>query len=224
MQFNDDTRENTLSELTKVISREEIEGFMREFVNLQQLYNSGIKEIKTKLEILDDEFRVRFDHNPVHHIEYRLKSPKSIVEKLQRKGCPVSIQSVRENLYDVAGVRVICNYIDDIYKIVDFLSMQDDIHVVRIRDYIKEPKKNGYRSLHMVVNIPVFLSTGKESVNVEIQIRTIAMDFWASLEHQLKYKSSAQSGEKVKKLLTECADEINEVDRKMQDIYKELFE
>ena len=168
MQFNDDTKQNALSEIAKAVGREEVEGFMREFMFLQQLYNSGIKEIKTKLEILDDEFSVRYDHNPVHHIEYRLKSPKSIIEKLQRKNHPVSVASVRENLYDVAGVRVICNYIDDIYKIVDFLTLQDDIEVVRIRDYIKNPKENGYRSLHMVVKIPVFLSTGKESVNVEI--------------------------------------------------------
>ena len=142
--------------------------------------------MRTKLEVLDDEFRVKFDHNPIHHMEYRLKSPHSMVEKLRRRGLPVTIPSIRENLHDVAGVRVICNYIDDIYRIADLLVKQDDITLLCTKDYIANPKPNGYRSLHLVIEIPIFLSEQRLLMPVEVQIRTIAMDFWASLEHQLK--------------------------------------
>jgi len=192
------------------------------FFALQQLYNSAIKEIKTKLEILDEEFQVKFDHNPIHHMEYRLKTPQSIVDKLVRKNFDVSAASIRQNLTDVAGVRVICNYIDDINHIADLLTQQDDITLIRRRDYIAEPKPNGYRSLHLIVTVPVFLAETTEKVPVEIQIRTTAMDFWASLEHGLKYKAEDKISEELRRRLKDCAESITRLDAEMQSIYKEI--
>ena len=178
-----------------------------DFIAMRQLYGAAIKEIRTKLEILDDEFHVKFDHNPIHHMEYRLKSPKSIADKLRKKQLEFNMESVRENLTDIAGVRVICNYLDDIYHIARLLVKQDDITLVRTRDYIKNPKPNGYRSLHLVVRVPVFLAESTEYVPVEVQIRTIAMDFWASLEHQLKYKSDVQPSPELYEELYKCAED-----------------
>ena len=195
---------------------------IRKFFAIQQLYNSAIKEIKTKLEILDEEFQVKFDHNPIHHMEYRLKSPKSIVEKLEKRNCEISTASIRQNLTDVAGVRVICNYIDDINRIADLLTQQDDITLIRRSDYIARPKANGYRSLHLVVTVPVFLAETTENVPVEIQIRTIAMDFWASLEHELKYKAEDKISEELRRRLKESAESIARLDAEMQSIYKEI--
>ena len=195
---------------------------IRKFFAIQQLYNSAIKEIKTKLEILDEEFQVKFDHNPIHHMEYRLKSPKSIVEKLEKKNCEISTASIKQNLTDVAGVRVICNYIDDINRIADLLTQQDDITLIRRSDYIARPKANGYRSLHLVVTVPVFLAETTEKVPVEIQIRTIAMDFWASLEHELKYKAEDKISEELRRRLKESAESIARLDAEMQSIYKEI--
>ena len=195
---------------------------MKKFFALQQLYNSAIKEIKTKLEILDEEFQVKFDHNPIHHMEYRLKSPQSIVDKLERKNFEVSTSSIKQNLTDVAGVRVICNYIDDINHIADLLIQQDDITLIRRRDYIAQPKPNGYRSLHLIVTVPVFLAETTEKVPVEIQIRTIAMDFWASLEHELKYKAQDKISEEVRRRLKDSAESIASLDVEMQSIYKEI--
>ena len=198
----------------------------RDYVEMVQLYNSAIREISTKLEILDSEFSVRYDHNPIHHIDSRLKSLPSIIEKLQRKGAPVSIESAKEHLLDIAGVRVICNYIDDSYRIAEMLSTQDDIVVLRRTDYIENPKENGYRSLHLVVSVPVFLSSGSVPVPVEVQIRTIAMDFWASLEHQIRYKSESEipDDDALRAELTRCAEESAALDRRMQDIYRRLKE
>ena len=207
---------------TGVNSLENVFENIKDFIVQQQLYSAAIKEIKTKLEILDEEFRVKHDHNPIHHIEYRLKTPKSIIEKLQRKNLEISVSSIWENLMDVAGVRVICNYIDDINRIADLLIRQDDITLIRKRDYIANPKENGYRSLHLIVSVPVFLSEETVRVPVEIQIRTIAMDFWASLEHQLKYKSKDEISEELRQRLKKCADSIAELYLEMQAIYKEI--
>ena len=195
---------------------------LEDFMNMRQVYGAAIKEVRTKLEILDEEFSVQYDHNPIHHIEYRLKRPASIADKLIKKGKEVSTASMRENLTDVAGVRVICNYIEDIYRIADLLVNQNDITLVRTRDYIAHPKENGYRSLHLIVKIPVFLSRGVELVPVEIQIRTIAMDFWASLEHQLRYKTRTRVPERLRTQLSECADAIADLDQRMQDIYRQI--
>jgi len=197
---------------------------MFRFIELEHLYESAIREVTTKLEILDSEFRTKFSYNPIHHIEDRLKSPQSIMEKLRRKGVPFNVDAARTNLNDIAGVRVICNYIEDIYTVADLLTAQDDVKLVSRKDYIKDPKPNGYRSLHLVIETPVYLSDKKEQVHVEVQIRTIAMDFWASLEHELKYKTDTEVSADLAAQLKECAETIAATDVKMQQIYKTLKE
>lgn len=195
---------------------------LQEYQAMRQLYNGAIREITTKLENLDDEFSTRYAHNPIHHMESRLKSLKSIVGKLHRKGLPLTLASAQAELYDIAGVRVICNYIDDIYDLANMLCGQADVEVLQRRDYIQKPKPNGYRSLHITVRIPVFLSTGSVGVPVEIQIRTIAMDFWASLEHQLRYKAEHTVPSTLRAQLKACAEESAALDLRMQAIYRQL--
>ncbi len=197
----------------------DLEKTMRRFAERMQMYRAGIKEIRTKLEILDEEFQTKYSYNPIHHIESRLKSAQSIVKKVKSKGLPVSVESMAANITDIAGIRVICNYIDDIYRVADLLTSQDDVKLVRVRDYIKNPKPSGYKSLHLIVEIPIFLSTGPVPIPVEIQIRTIAMDFWASLEHKLKYKTHNDVSPDLRERLKVCADEISALDCEMQDIH-----
>ena len=201
---------------------EEITDTLQEFLTLQQVYDAGIKEVRTKLEILDDEFRVKHDHNPIHHMEYRLKSVKSILGKLEKRGLEVSLESIVINLTDIAGVRVICNYVSDVYKIADLLIKQSDIKLIKKKDYIKHPKENGYRSLHLVVEIPILLAEKVQPIPVEIQIRNIAMDFWASLEHHLRYKADNEVPDGVRDELIDCAKTISHLDYKMQGIHEEL--
>lgn len=189
------------------------------FMELQHLYDSAIKNVKTQLSIFDDEFRIKFQRNPIHSMESRLKSPQSIVGKLQKKGLPITIQSAKKHLNDIAGMRVICYYINDIYTIVDLILMHDDYQVINVKDYIRNPKPSGYRSFHMSIKVPVYLANGKEYVPVEIQIRTIAMDFWASVEHQLKYKTNSSITTDISNQLKECAEIIAQTDLRMQDIY-----
>ncbi len=207
----------------------DVEKFVEQFygfIQLNHLYESAIKEIETKLDIIDSEFQTNFERNPIHSVSSRVKSPESIAQKLMKKGIPITAESIISHLHDIAGVRVICHYINDIYAVSHLLSMHDDIHILQIKDYIKDPKPSGYRSLHLIVTVPVFLSSGKKPVPVEIQIRTIAMDFWASLEHQLHYKNnqhlSAEDAEKLALELQECAKTINETDMKMEAIYRKL--
>lgn len=218
---------NELEPVTQLIPMESQQMIMDQiyaFMELDHLYESAIHEVKTKLEILDSEFKTKYDYNPIHHIEDRLKSPQSIMEKLQRKGMSFSSENARSALNDIAGVRVICNYIEDIYAVAQFLTKQDDVTLIKTKDYIKNPKPNGYRSLHLVIETPVYLSDGKEIVNVEVQIRTIAMDFWASLEHQLKYKTDSIVSAELAEQLKDCAEVIAETDLKMQGIYQALKE
>lgn len=200
----------------------DINGNLKEFFLQQQIYRAAIKEIQTKLEILDEEFHVKYDHNPIHHMEYRLKSPQSIAGKMRKKGLAITAENIRKNLTDIAGVRVICNYLNDIDRIANLLLRQDDITLIRKNDYIGNPKKNGYRSLHLIVLVPIFLAERTESVPVEIQIRTIAMDFWASLEHQLKYKGHNDMSENLHERLKYCAESISRLDEEMQMIYNEI--
>ncbi len=203
---------------------EEFTEIKKGFSVQQQLYQAAIKEIRTKLEILDEEFQVKYDHNPIHHIESRLKSIESIVKKLEKKGFEISIDSIVNNLSDVAGVRVICNYKDDVESIAKFLINQDDITFIKQRDYISNPKENGYRSLHLIIAIPIFLYESTELVRVEVQIRTIAMDFWASLEHKLKYKKENEVSNNLYHRLQRCAINLAALDEEMQDIYRVINE
>ena len=207
---------------TALVPNTDITDTLQEFMALQQLYDAGIKEVRTKLEILDDEFKIKHDHNPIHHMEYRLKSVNSILGKLEKRGLEVSLDSIVTNLTDIAGVRVICNYVSDVYKIADLLIKQSDIKLIAKKDYIKHPKENVYRSLHLVVEVPIFLAEKVQPTTVEIQIRTIAMDFWASLEHHLRYKADNEVPDGVRDELIECAKTISNLDYKMQGIHEEL--
>ena len=197
------------------------------FSNLMMMYSCAIREIKTKLEVLDDEFSVRYKRNPISSIQTRVKKPLSIYKKLQKYGLGVSEENIINGLSDVAGVRVICSFIEDIYMIAALLANQDDITVLKVKDYIKAPKANGYRSYHMIVEIPVFFSKGKTLMKVEIQIRTIAMDFWASLEHQLRYKKDIEDvecHEEISRKLFACAETIARTDKEMQEIKRMIGE
>ena len=216
-----------LQPVTRIIpanTQEQVMELLYEFIGMEHLYESAIREVKTKLEILDGEFKSKYDYNPIHHIEDRLKSPQSILEKLRRKGYPFTCDAARSELNDIAGVRVICNYIEDIYTVANLLTMQDDVELIVRKDYIENPKPNGYRSLHLVIKTPVYLSDRKEMVNVEVQIRTIAMDFWASLEHELKYKTDTEVSAELAQQLKQCAETIADTDKQMQQIYKTLKE
>lgn len=185
--------------------------------SLFKKYDAAIKEMKTRFEILDADLEYRFNRNPIHHMESRLKTPKSVFEKLQRYEVPITLQSVEEHILDVAGMRVIVSYIDDVYAMVKVLSMQDDLKIVKVKDYIKNPKPNGYRSLHVIVKVPVYFLDRKQYVPVEIQFRTVAMDFWASLEHTLKYKQDVQlEGIDMFDELKNCSEIIEDVERRMQ--------
>lgn len=202
-------------------SNETIQMFEK-FNQIMCWYGCAIREVRTKLEVLNDEFQSTTARNPIDNIKSRIKKPLSIYEKLQRRGFPVTMDSILTNMHDVAGIRVICPFIDDIYTVADMLIAQDDITLIQRKDYIKNPKENGYRSLHLVVEVPIFLSTGKQMIKVEVQIRTIAMNFWASLEHQIHYKKSQEDVEDVVSQLTDCANVIYETDMKMQEIRKQL--
>ena len=196
---------------------------IEEFMAMRFRFQSAMREVRTKLEILDDEFSMRHSRNPIHHMESRIKSPHSIIQKLRRKGLPPTTQAAMENLQDIAGIRVVCAYLNDTYAIAELLGKQDDLRIVRVRDYIKEPKPNGYRSLHVIVEVPVFLSTGKEVLPVEVQIRTIAMDFWASLEHQLRYKETSSVPETLNQQLYGAAERIAALDGEMQHIHDQML-
>lgn len=191
------------------------------FNDLMMMYRCAIREIRTKFEVLDDEFSVEYKRNPISFIKSRIKRPESIYRKLQKQGYEFTPENIQTKLHDVAGVRVVCSFIDDIYSIADLLASQDDITVIEIRDYIKNPKPNGYRSYHMIVDIPVFFSKGKTPMRAEIQIRTIGMDFWATLEHQLRYKKGIEEMEgyeTISHALFDCAQTVMHMDSEMQKI------
>ncbi|MFR1596404.1 MAG: GTP pyrophosphokinase family protein [Coprobacillus cateniformis] len=208
-------KKNILNQVVKNPILENVNSLLR----MEQLYEAGIKEIRTKLEILDSEFKVKYDHNPIHHIESRLKKPESIIKKAIDKDVTLTEKEIMRHIHDIAGIRVICNYIDDVYVVAQLLINQDDIKLIKIKDYIQNPKDNGYRSLHLVLEVPIFLAEGVQPIHVEVQLRTIAMDFWASLEHKLKYKTDNNVPEDIKKELIQCAMSISELDYKMQSIH-----
>lgn len=225
---------NPNSELSQfaVNSPDEVEvpdkllGQARQFQEAMMKYSCAIREVKTKLEVLNDELSVKNQRNPIEMIKARVKRPLSIMEKLKRRELPVNIESMVANLDDIAGIRVICSFIDDIYEISRMLARQDDVKIIAIKDYIRCPKVNGYRSYHMIIEVPVFFSDCKQFIRVEVQIRTIAMDFWASLDHQLKYKKQlddVDAGE-ISMELKKCAEIIAETDWKMLDIRQRIEE
>ena len=195
---------------------------LKKFRELMVRYDCAIREVRTKFEVLNEELSFRTSRNPIESISSRIKTPESIADKLIRNGKPVTINSIIENLNDVAGIRVICSFIDDIYRVADMLAKQDDITVIEIKDYIRKPKLNGYRSYHMIVEVPVFFSDSKVFTRVEIQLRTVAMDFWASLENRMKYKKSEADRPDIAAELKSCAEVIAATDSRMQGIRKRI--
>ena len=193
-----------------------------DFLVMQNLYDAAVRQLTLKFNILNSEFNVLYARNPIHHIDGRVKSQSSIVAKLIKR-LPLSIESARKNINDIAGVRVVCSYIDDVYRVGEMLARQTDVEIVKKQDYIQTPNYNGYRSLHMDIKVPVYLSDRTEYVVAEIQLRTIAMDFWASLEHDIRYKvDKTKLPEGINEEMFECAGKIAEIDRQMQDMYQRI--
>lgn len=186
------------------------------------VYSSALKEIGTKLEILNDEFQHVHRYNPIEHIKSRIKTSESIVKKLKKHGYESTIDNMIKYVNDIAGIRIICSFTTDIYRIAEMLERQSDINIIYVKDYIKNPKASGYKSYHMIVSIPIYLSEKKVEAKVEIQIRTVAMDFWASLEHKINYKFDANVPEHIKVELYECAQMVSELDAKMLSLNEEV--
>lgn len=196
----------------------------KDFGKLMTYYRCAMMEIETKFNVLNEEFSLEHDRNPISSIKSRLKSVSSIVEKLERRGIAPSLAAIEENLNDIAGVRVVCSFVDDVYVLANALLKQDDIEMIEIKDYIANPKPNGYRSLHIIVAIPIFLKNEKRIMKVEIQLRTIAMDFWASLEHQLRYKKDFVFTDEMGKELQECAELSAVLDSRMDDLRRNVHQ
>ena len=211
MKNVDITREETFTQLQEMAMP---------FIKLMSYYRCAIMEIETKFRVLDEEYSLEYDRNPINSIKTRLKSLPSIKEKLERLSLPMELSSIEENLNDIAGIRIICSFQEDVYSLADSLLKQDDITLIEIKDYIKNPKPNGYRSLHMIVAIPIFLAHEKKIMRAEIQLRTIAMDFWATLEHQLRYKKDVEFTEEMANELLHCAEMSAELDLKMEKLRK----
>jgi len=186
------------------------------------LYNSALKEVETKLGILNDEFQHVHQYNPIEHIKTRIKTPESIVKKLKKYGYETSVENMVKYVNDIAGVRLICSFTSDIYTLAEMIGKQSDLKVLSIKDYIKNPKESGYKSFHMIVAVPVFLTDSVVETKVEIQIRTIAMDFWASLEHKIYYKLEGEWPEHISQELKNCADMISELDARMLSLNEEI--
>lgn len=194
------------------------------FKTLMAYYNCAMMEVETKFRVLNEQFSLMYDRNPIESIKTRLKSPESIIKKLANREFPLSVEGIEENLNDVAGIRIICSFVDDIYMLAECILNQDDVTLVERKDYIKTPKPNGYRSLHLIIEIPIFLQEGKKNMKVEIQLRTIAMDFWASLEHKISYKKDvpAEIRDELGKELLSCANKSAELDMRMEQIRKHI--
>ena len=194
-----------------------------EYAEMMAYYRCALMEVETKFNVLNEEFSLQYDRNPIEMVKTRLKSPASIRTKLERYGFDMSLDSIRKNIHDIAGVRVICSFINDVYILADALLKQDDITLISKKDYIKNPKKNGYRSLHLIVSVPIFLAHEKRMIKVEIQLRTLAMDFWATLEHHLRYKNDKEISDDIRNRLSDCAKSITDIDYEMEDIHNEVF-
>ena len=216
--FSEENVDPRAVELAKLLGNEE------KFRTLMAYYKCAIMEVETKFRVLNESLSIRYDRNPIESIKSRLKDPKSIIDKLYRKGVEPNFSAIEKHLEDIAGIRVICAFKEDVYLISEYLLKQDDITLVEYVDYIKNPKPNGYRSLHVIVNIPIFLGNEKRLMKVEIQFRTMAMDFWASLEHKIKYKKDLQLeySEEIERELKECADVSDMLDEKMQLIKRQI--
>ena len=209
------------------LSQHDEEMLIESAMQMQQmmmLYESGIREIKTKLDILSDESRISGKPSPIDAIKSRIKSPRSIIGKLKRRGFPITLQSMIDNLNDIGGIRVICPFIEDIYTVADMLMRQDDLTLIEKKDYIANPKPNGYRSLHLILEVPIFLAERTQPVRIELQIRTMAMDFWASLEHKIYYKFEGNAPGYISRDLRECSDIVSMLDAKMLQLNEAIIQ
>lgn len=209
--------------IERILSDEFIDAIQRNLQPMNELmayYRCAIMEVETKFNVLDEEFSLQYDRNPIESIKSRVKSPESLVKKLKKKELSFSVDVIQENIKDIAGVRVICSFPEDIYMLADCLLSQDDITLIEKKDYIKHPKKSGYRSLHLIIEVPIFLKKGKKNIKVEVQLRTIAMDFWASLEHKLRYKKNIDESEVelLERELIECSEISAALDKRMEEI------
>lgn len=207
----------------KIISDEFIDGIHKNMMPMNELmayYRCAIMEVETKFKVLDEQFSLEYDRNPIESIKSRLKSYESIIKKLKDRDLPFSLEAIQENIRDIAGIRVICSFPEDIYMLAECLLSQDDVKLIEKKDYIKNPKKSGYRSLHLIIEVPIFLRNEKKSMKVEVQLRTIAMDFWASLEHKLRYKKNIdpKENEMLEKDLVECSEISAALDKRMEEI------
>ncbi|WP_088102060.1 GTP pyrophosphokinase [Halalkalibacter urbisdiaboli] len=202
----------------------QLKKFKNELTRFMMLYQFGIDELNTKIEILQQEFQYIHDYNPIEHVKSRIKTPESILKKVYRKNIDFSLSSIKETIKDIAGIRITCSFISDIYEVSRMLENQSDIEVIEKKDYILNPKPNGYQSLHLIIKIPVYMSDGIEYVFVEVQIRTIAMDFWASLEHKIFYKYNKEVPAHLINELKHAADTVEMLDKKMEALHKEIRE
>ena len=223
MEHNDSQEINKLFPLVDSKAFNLVKQNTIEFARLMSYYKCAMMTLEAKLNVLNEEYSLKFDRNPINSIKSRLKSPPSIKEKLERRGFPLTISSIEENLNDVAGIRVICSFPDDVYALASALLKQDDITLLTKKDYIEKPKPNGYRSLHLIVAIPIYLSNEKRIMKVEIQLRTIAMDCWASLEHQLRYKKDTLFTAEMANELYECAQISANLDLRMDSLRKSVM-
>jgi len=214
-KFNENRFREKMLSLADDQTMEWMQETTRKYVRLMAYYRCAMMEIETKFNVLNEEFSLQHDRNPINSIRTRLKSMPSIQEKLERKGLPMNLASIEENLNDIAGVRVVCSFPEDVHTLADALLKQDDIQLIERKDYIAHPKPNGYRSLHLIVSVPIFLENEKRIMKVEIQLRTIAMDCWASLEHQLRYKKDSEFTPEMAQELSDCAKLSAELDARM---------
>lgn len=213
-----------LPELLKTEHPELILKQAEPFMQLMMQYKCAIMEVETKIRVLNEEFSLTNQRNPIESIKTRIKSPESILEKMHRRGFEMTLESIESELTDVAGIRVICSFPQDIYEVAKLVGGQDDIEVLQVKDYIAYPKPNGYRSLHLIIGVPIYLAEKKKQMKVEVQLRTIAMDFWASLEHKVKYKKNVQNPNLIAAELKECAEGISTLDYRMQKIASSVNE
>ncbi len=216
--------ENQIKSLFNENDIKKAEQEYEEYTRLMSYYRCAMMEIETKFNVLNEEFSLRNDRNPINSIKSRLKNPVSLKEKLEKKGLSADIKSIEENISDIAGVRVICSFLDDVYMLADALLKQDDVTLIERKDYISNPKPNGYRSLHIIVSVPIFFAKEKKNMKIEIQLRTIAMDCWASLEHQLRYKKDFDFTEEMSKELLDCANLSAQLDEKMNNLGDKILE
>ena len=213
---------NFKSVLSQQFGQDELKGWLQKYsqpyIELMSCYRCALMEVETKFNVLDEELSLQYDRNPIETIKSRLKSPESILEKLNRRNLPITVESIEENITDVAGVRVICSHPADIYRLADSFLKQDDVTLIKKKDYIANPKPTGYRSLHLIIETPIFLSEHKRNMKVEVQFRTISMDWWASLEHKIRYKKDIEDSEEIFNELLECANISAELDQRMEKL------